>query len=149
MRNYSSSLQQFERMLSVCERTLPPKDPLRIQAMGDKAGALAQLGKLDESLALYKAAMKLARQAFEKDSPDLLVLEGNVAITLSELGKHEDAVEVYERVIEAREQLRRFGTSHETTWNARANLGMALLESGRFSEAIPFLRDSLAAYDGL
>ena len=37
MSNYSSALQQYDRALSVYERTLPLKDPLRIGAMGHKA----------------------------------------------------------------------------------------------------------------
>ena len=46
--------------------------------MGHKASALRRLGKLDESLALYKAAWDLGRQVFENDSEDLLSLEGNM-----------------------------------------------------------------------
>ena len=134
---------------SLYERTLPAKYPLRINATGDKANALRCLGRLNESLALYKSAMKLGLQVFKKDSEDLLVLEGNMAITLCELGKHEEAAEVYDRVIEARERSPLYGPSDESTWGARSNLGIALVEMGRLTEAIPLLRDSLAAFDGM
>ena len=69
-------------------------------------------------------------------------------LTLSDLSNNEEAVEVYERQIEARERSPRFGPSHETTWNVRDLLGTTLVKLSRFSEAIP-LRDSLAAYDGM
>ena len=75
MGNYPCALQQHDRVLSVYERVLPPKDPRRIKAMGNKANALRRQDKLDESLALYEAAVELGRQVFERDSDDLLVLE--------------------------------------------------------------------------
>ena len=63
MGNYPCTLQQYDRVLSVYERTLPAEDPLRILAMGDKAVALYRLGGLAESLALHKAALKRARDS--------------------------------------------------------------------------------------
>ena len=103
-------------MLSVYERVLPAKDPLRIRAMGTKAGALRRVGRLDESLALFKAALKLGRRVFEEDADDMIVLDNNMANTLSELGKQEEAAEVYERLIEMKERSPGYGPSHETTW---------------------------------
>ena len=52
MGNYPCALQQHDRVLSVYERELPPKDPRRIVAMGKKAGALRMRYRLDESLDL-------------------------------------------------------------------------------------------------
>ena len=117
--------------------------------MGDKANTLRMLNRLEESFALFEAALVLGRQVFTRDSDDLLVLEENMARTLSELGNHEEAAEVFKRCIKARERSPRYGPSHETTWSDRASLGRALVELGRFSEAVPLLRDSLAAYDGM
>ena len=85
MGNYHSALQQHDRVLSVCERELPAKHPDRIRAKGRKAGALP-VGRLDESLALFQAAMKLGRRVFEVDSSALLALEANAATTLSQTG---------------------------------------------------------------
>ena len=147
MGNYPSALQQHERVLSVYKRELPEKDPRRINAMGHKANARRMLDRLDESLALYEIALQLGRQVFERDSESLLVMVGNMAATLSQLGKHEEAAAVYDRVVEAKERSPRFGPSHESTWKSRAGLGMTLVDLGRFSEAVPLLRDSLAAYD--
>ena len=65
-----SALQQHSRVLSVYERELPSTHPIRIAAMGNKASALSSLHKLDnsdplhESLALFKAALKLGRRVF-------------------------------------------------------------------------------------
>ena len=72
-----------------------------------------------------------------------------MAAILSQLGKHAEAAEVYTREIEARERSTRFGPSHESTWATRVSLGIALVELGKFSEAVPLLCDSLAAYDGM
>ena len=128
MFNFPCSLQQHERVLSVYGRELPEKHPRRIRALGKKAGALRLLGRLDDSLSLYEAALKLGRLVFERDSEDLLVLEGDTAMTLSHLGKHEAAAEVYERVIKASERSPRFGPSHQTTWACSVSLGLALVE---------------------
>ena len=86
---------------------------------------------------------------FERDSEDLLALEASMASALSQLGKDEEAAGVYERVLEAEERSPRFGPSHQSTWCTRANLGISYTDLGRFSEAIPLLHDSLAAYDGM
>ena len=110
---------------------------------------------LRDSLAAYDGMglgsdhPELGRQVFERDSGDLLVLEGNMADTLSQQGRHAEAAEVLERVIEARERSPRFGPSHASTWATRVSLGTALANQGKFSEAVPLLRDSLAAYDGM
>ena len=149
MGNYSSTLQQRDRVLSVYERVLPATDPLRISAMCSKAGALDCVDRLDESLALFKAAVKLGRKVFKEDSGELLRLEGSMAAALEQSGKREEAVEVYERLIEVRERSPLYGPSHELTWKTRADLGSTLVGMGKFTEAIPLLCDSLAAYDGM
>ena len=142
-------LPLLHRRCSVYERVLPPKDPRRIKAIGNKANALRGLDRLDESLALFEAALELGRQVFERDSDDLLVLEGSMAHTLSQLGMHAEAAEVLERVIEAMERSPLFGPSHESTWAFCVGLGLSLVRLGKFSEAVPLLRDSLVAYDGM
>ena len=86
---------------------------------------------------------------FARDSDDLLVLEGNAAQTLSQLGRHQEATEVYIRDIAVRERSPLYGPSDNTTWRSRVSLGMTFVSMGKFSEAIPLLRDSLAAYDGM
>ena len=149
MGNYASALQQHDRVLSVYERELPADHPNLISAMGNKASSLHAMGRLTESLALFKVASELGRRVFQADSDKLLVLEGNMANVLAELGQHEEAVEVHWRVLEVRERSPRYGPSHESTWQSRAFLGTALVDAGSFSEAIPLLRDSLAAYDGM
>ena len=149
MGNYPCALQQHDRVLSVYERDLPERDPRRISAMGHKANALRMLKRLDESLSLYEAAVKLGRHVFERDSAELLDLEGNMANILSELGKHEEAAEVYVRVIKTRERSPHYGPSHESTWHSRVSLGMTLVRQGKFSEAVALLRDSLASYNGM
>ena len=105
------------------------------------------LRRLDESLALFKAALKLGRRVFEVDSSELLTLEENTVMTLSELGGHEEAAEVYKRLIDVREQWPLYGPSHETAWHIRSESGRAFVKMGKFSEAISLLRDSMAAHD--
>ena len=93
----SSALQQHDRVLSVYERVLPATDPLRISAMGSKAGALDSVGRKEESLALFKAAVKLGLKVLKEDSNELLWLEGGMANALTQSGMREEAVEVYKR----------------------------------------------------
>ena len=76
-------------------------------------------------------------------------LEANTAITFAELGRHEEAAEVYKCEIKARERSPLIGPYHQTTWASRVSLGKTLVELGRFTDAIPLLYDSLAAYDGM
>ena len=149
MGNYPCALQQFDRVLSVYERTLAAEHPLRIMAMSDKANALRNLGIFDESLALHEAAVNLGRQVFKEDSDNQLCLENNMAIALGALGAHSEEAEVYKRQIRAYERSPLFGPTHVKAWGARSNLGSALVSLGRFAEAIPLLRDTLAAYDGM
>ena len=149
MGNYPCALQQPDRVLSVYERTLPAEHPDRIMAMGYKANSLRDLCRIDESLALFEAALKLGRQVLKEDSADLLFLENGMALTLGGLGLYKEEAEVYPRVIRAYERSPLFGPSHADTWKSRSNLGRALIIQGKFSEAIPLLRDTLAAFDGM
>ena len=149
MDNYASALQQHDRVLSVYVRELPADHPDLISAMDDKASSLHALGRLTESLALFKVASERGRRVFQADSDKHLVLEGNMANVLAALGQHEEAVEVQRRLLEVKERSPLYGPSHGSTWHSRACLGAALVYAGTFSEAIPLLRDSLANYDGM
>ena len=140
---------QFDHVLSVYERMLSPKHPLRIKAMADKADALGCLGRLVESLALFKAALLLARQVFDHYSRILVALEVNMALTLGELGMYEEAAEVHERLMRAMERSPLFGPSDFDTWISRINHCRTVVVLGSFAEAVPLLQDSLAAFDGM
>ena len=91
MGNHASALQPYDRVLGVYERKLPPKDPLRLKAVGKKANALMFLGRLGESLPLFKAAVKAGRQALPEDSDELSFLEESLALNLANLDEHEEA----------------------------------------------------------
>ena len=147
--NHTAALQQFDRVLSVYERTLPAEHPLRIGAMSHKASALRELGRLGESLDVFTVAIKLARHVFEEDSDLLVKLEKDIAKLLVALGNREMAAEVYERLIRVFERSPRFGSTHMRTWESRSSLGDTLVILGKFSAAIPLFRDSLAAYDSM
>ena len=149
MGNYASALQQHDRVLSVYERELPADHPYLSSAMGKKASSLHALGRLTESLSLFKAASERGRRVFQADSDRLLVVEGDMANVLSSLGKHEEAVEVHRHLLEVKERSPRYGPADESTLQSRAFLGASLVDAGSFSEATPLLRDSLAAYNGM
>ena len=149
MGNYPSALQQHDRVLSVFERILPATHPLRVWAVGRKANALRLAGRQAESLVLFKAALKQGRRVFAEDSGELVALKENMASTLADLGELEDSAGMYERLIEVQERSPLAGPSHESTWETCVHLGRTLVRLGKFSKAVPLLRDSLAAYDSI
>ena len=69
----------------------------------------------------------------------------SMAGTLSDIGWHGEAARLFVHVIEVKER----SSSRESTLHTRMRLGIEYVHLGRHSEAIPLLRDSLAAYDGM
>ena len=113
------------------------------------ARSLQNMGRRVEALALCEEALPVGRRVLKKDSGVLLALEENRALALSKSGKHAEAAEVLEHLIEVQERSPDYGPTYLDTWSSRSALGYVLVEMGKFSEAIPLLRDSLAAYDDM
>ena len=111
----------------------------------------------------YRNAVSVLEPKFSADDPDgtpdqitsahraLVTFQGQLAGLLGDLGKHEEAADVHRKALamETRFLRERPQTSIEDREDAYFRVVDALEMSGRRSEAEPFLREQLSAWQGL
>ena len=116
-----------------------PKTNLRINAYAEAGKVLAQLGRWEEAIEVAKAAIECNNRAEVKQS--ISVLLNNIHIALNQLGRRKEANEYLYKAIQAyREDL----TKEPYSAPIAAKLGSALIEAGKFDEAIEQLQNAIA-----
>ena len=107
--------------------------------------------ELDAELAGNDALVNLKRNAFKAaladlervlalqeehqgpEHPDVAMTLNNLGVTLTNLGRYDEAIEKYQRSLELHERLE--GKDHPETGHAEHNLGYVLRRQGRYAEA--------------
>jgi tetratricopeptide (TPR) repeat protein len=114
----------------------PEADEDRIDAMTNLGNGLSEeaVSRYPEALAVYEANLALLRRlGRSEDSETILVMQTNIAYTLSLLGRDEEALEL-ERTI-YRQRMASRGIANEHTIRAALNLSVSLSSLERFEEA--------------
>ena len=116
--------------------------PVAIKARRDHAIAVADSGGLIEAEQELRAVLALQQRLHPEPHIDLAGALGDLGILYSQLGRHEESLEVTERAAAIRVQL---APDARQTLTERANLADTLTQLGRAREAEPIIRDVLAA----
>ena len=108
----------------------------------NRALALAYLERNEEAATAYKDAVQRATAMLGPDASFTLVLRGNLAQALSQVGDRAAAIEQLRGIFQTEERV--FGPGDQHTIITRNNLAMMLLEDGRAAEAAAELSACLA-----
>lgn len=121
---------------TLSRKVFPPKDPLleevrslRLDADSVYRSAAARFkqGQFAEAARLYRRAAEL--------NPSLTMATYNLALTLQNLNRHEEAIPHYEKYL----------AQHPSNPDAHNNLGLSFYHLGRYDEAIARIRKAVAA----
>lgn len=104
----------------------------------------AELANNDALVNLKRLALKAALADFERvlalqeehegaEHPEVAMTLNNLGVTLTNLGRYDEAIEKYRRSLELHERLE--GRDHPETGHAEHNLGYVLRRQGRYAEA--------------
>jgi tetratricopeptide (TPR) repeat protein len=111
-------------------------DPANDVALYNLASALANEGRRDEALARYEDVLKIVPDQTEARRSRDVLLAGRIedeANRLAASGHLDAAIDAYRRTI----------ALDPARTHAQASLGIALVERGRTSEALPPLREAV------
>ena len=88
------------------------------------------------------AAVEVIEDVLGTDHPDTLMVRNNLAFAYRSVGRFDEAIELYERVLADQERV--LGPDHPDTLITRNNLAGAYHSAGRFDEAIELFEWVLA-----
>ncbi len=140
--NYAEAETTYRQALSIAFDKLDPLDPDAISAIDSFAAALAEQGKLPESLALLEPHVERIRAAFGDEDERTMSAMSNLATVYHRMGRLEDAVTLLDPLLASRELL--LGPTHQDTMLTMNNLAMVHEELGDLSKAEQMLRQVLA-----
>ena len=118
----------------------PETDMVRSFAMRRLGNGLGVAGHFRDALSVQEAEMALKRRIGANED-DILVAQGNIAITYKALGRLEEALSIKRDVYSGR--LRLNGEEHEETLREANNYASTLIGLDRFEEAKSLLRKTI------
>ena len=90
---------EYQRGLQVAEATLGPDHPTVAYGLINLATLASMEGNGDEALALYRRARTIREAAHGDEALEVLELDMAIAVVLTDLGRHRDAIATLERVL--------------------------------------------------
>jgi CHAT domain-containing protein/Tfp pilus assembly protein PilF len=145
MKAYDTARPLFERAIRVREKALGP-DHLLV------AGALTHLAWLDrvtgrhaEARALYDRALRIREKVLPPDHVEMALSLQYLGAVNRELGDYDAAIVLYERAL----LIARRVAVPELRWRVTSGLGRSYEQRGRLEDALPLLREAVAAIEGM
>jgi serine/threonine protein kinase/tetratricopeptide (TPR) repeat protein len=101
-----------------------------------------RLGHYDEAEDMLRSALRIARETYAPNHPDLAAPLTSLAVLLHERGKYDEAEALYREALEIRQK--HFGREDEDVASILSNLGILLQDMGDTDAAEPIFREILA-----
>jgi len=134
--------QNFTRSRELAIATRPPGDPLIGTATMALSAALVDLRELDDALTLQRGLLATRREQLGEQHPDTARTHRQIGWTLSELGRHEEALgELRQAEVGLVAAL---GPTHGLTLDLRCLIGRTLIALGRIDEARQLFDEAIA-----
>ena len=118
----------------------PEGDRDRIDAMTELGLGLGDADRNEDALTVQEAELSLKRRLGASEE-HVLVAQGNLALTYSSLGRHEEAMRLQREVYFGRS--RRYGEQHSETLRTAYNYANSLIYLERFAEANSLMRKNM------
>ncbi len=139
----AEALAHLERAVELSEEMLGPDHPLVADARNDLAVALLGADRGEEAIAQLDHAARIYEAAGLEER--MALTYGNLALGLSNRGKHEEALAITERALAINERTRPPG--HPSIADNLINRASLLQLLGRPAEAVPIFERGLAIYE--
>ena len=116
------------------------------EQLAQSAATLLQQGEPDEAAELLKRALAIQEQQLEPTDPSLGRTLFTLSFALSQAGRHDEAMAVGERALQAAELV---GEPSPGLAMIQRNLAEIAAQAGRFAEARRFADDAVSTYDAV
>jgi non-specific serine/threonine protein kinase/serine/threonine-protein kinase len=139
--DHESARSRIVRQLEIHRQHWDLDHPVLLEARGNLAAVLEQLGDTDAAESEYREVIAAWRPLGRAHLIDITPIMGNLALLLENRGAADEAEELYREVLAVRrEQLPR---PHEDTGTALINYGVFLCFQERFEDGTDMLREAV------
>ena len=139
--DYDEARDSYGAVLAIRERTLGPHDEATIGSRNNYASALRGLGDYDEAAEQFSAVLDPHLAQGRTEHPYTLATMGSLAWCYSELGRHDEAIDLHARSVAIKRKV--LPTGSISMIIGLANYGGALLECERYVDAEPLLTEAV------
>ena len=108
-------------------------------ALGNSLGLA---GHHEDALCVKEARLSMLRRLGAPEG-DMLIVQGNLAMTYGQLGRLDEALSMRRDVYSGHLRHRDLGPLHQSTLGAAVNLSTSLVNAGNYAEARAFTRDQM------
>jgi tetratricopeptide (TPR) repeat protein len=134
---------EFREVVNFDEKTLGPENPETLRSRNDLLMFLWE-GKTADALIEGQQILKIREKVLGPEHRETLSSRGNVAKSLSDLGRLSEAIPQWRELLEVHKKV--LGPDDASTLKTIGNLGYHLAQAGEYSEGESMLR---RAYKGL
>jgi serine/threonine-protein kinase len=139
--DFQSTAHEFDLALSLKRKALPPNHPDIAITLNSIAYFRAEMGERESALSAAQAALGIYATAYGSQSPLLWSVLDNRGVALRVLHRYTEAEHDLRSAVSAVEAL--VGADHPWAADPSTELGTALVEEGKYQEAIPVLERAL------
>ncbi|KAA8910805.1 hypothetical protein FN846DRAFT_761666, partial [Sphaerosporella brunnea] len=129
----------YTQALQRAEQTVGPTNPLTLSIIQHIAKLHFEQGLYDVAVAEYKRVLSVL-DAKKKNHPRTLRIRYQLALVYTEQGNHGTALELLQKVREAREKSPSLGPSHETTLETLEAIAKIYQLQEKYAEALEVLK---------
>jgi tetratricopeptide (TPR) repeat protein len=98
-RNFAKAREYFRRVLEIREKLVGPDHPATGRAVLNLASATAELGEIEESIALDRRALAILEPVVGSQHPMIATALGNLGNSLMMIGRFDEAQAAFERAL--------------------------------------------------
>lgn len=133
-------MEQMQQALAMKRELLGDDHPVLARRLNDVAIANFRLGRLDQALGMMSQVYQAHVEAYGETHPQSLYALNNLAALMRHAERYDEAIEHYHEAIE----LTRLTIDEDNIDIAFPvyGLGATLLETGRFSDSLPWLKEA-------
>ncbi|HZW32297.1 MAG TPA: tetratricopeptide repeat protein [Isosphaeraceae bacterium] len=141
------ALPLLEQTLKASQVQQGPDHPDTLVSMVNLAVAYRYKGQFDHAISLLAQALKAHQTKLGKGHHQTLMTQRNLALLYEKVGRRQDAESLFREVVAA---AGRGKPRNDPFYSlSQTMLGRCLIRGGKFAEAVPILRDSLAIEEEL
>ncbi len=138
---YPQAERELRRAYDLRKQSLGEEAGPTLDSMNDVASVLQDQSRLDDALALFRAALPLYEKTHGPNAPETLAARNNLGMLLVMLGNYPEAETHFRAALAAQRQ--NPGNEHIMTLDTMSNLATLLQYEGKLDEAESLARESL------
>ena len=143
--NYVKALDFYRQALSMREKVLGFKHPVRAKTLNNMGATYYNLGEYTKALQCYHEALALQKKVLGSQHPDLAYSLNNIGNVLREQGEYRKAIGYLQQSLKFKEKL--LGSEHPLVASTLYNLGATYQNLAEYQKSMEHFRKALSIWE--